>query len=109
MAVAGRALRRDGTGRPMSLTRLGLYIVLWLGALASLLPFVYMLMTSVKGYGSVVNNTLWPWPPFGVESPQVQNYAAAIQAVGLDRQTGTPLLVRYLANSIVVSTGIVLG
>ncbi|HLZ30188.1 MAG TPA: carbohydrate ABC transporter permease [Chloroflexota bacterium] len=95
--------------RPMSLTRAGVYLVLLLGATASLLPFVYMLMTSVKSYSSVVNNTLWPWPPFGAESLQLQNYALAIQAIGFDRQTGTPLLVRYVANSVVVTLGIVLG
>jgi multiple sugar transport system permease protein len=86
-----------------------MYVVLVLGATASLLPFVYMLMTSVKSYGSIVNNTLWPWPPFGTETPQFQNYAQAIQTIGVDRQTGTPLLVRYVANSVVVSAGIVLG
>jgi multiple sugar transport system permease protein len=83
--------------------------VLSLGAVASLLPFVYMLMTSVKSYGSIVNNSLWPWPPFGTEPVLLQNYAQAIQTIGFDRQTGTPLLVRYLANSIVVSAGIVAG
>jgi multiple sugar transport system permease protein len=103
--------RRGGVSfrRPVSLTRVGMYVVLVLGATASLLPFVYMLMTSLKSYGSIINNTLWPWPPFGADSVQFQNYALAIQAIGFDRQTGTPLLVRYVANSIVVSLGIVLG
>ena len=82
-----------------------MYVVLVLGATASLLPFVYMLMTSLKSYSGVINNTLWPWPPFGTESIQFQNYALAIQAIGFDRQTGTPLLLRYLANSIVVTHG----
>jgi multiple sugar transport system permease protein len=88
---------------------LGVYFVLVLGALASLLPFVYMLMTSLKSYSSVINNTVWPWPPFGTDSVQLQNYGQAIQAIGFDRQSGTPLLVRYLANSVVVSAGIVVG
>jgi multiple sugar transport system permease protein len=86
-----------------------MYVILVLGAIASLLPFVYMLMTSVKSYSGVINNTFWPWPPFGTEGIQFQNYALAVQAVGFDRQTGTPLVLRYLANSLVVSTGIVLG
>src|SRR5258708_39983692 len=94
--------------RPISLWRIGVYMVLVVGATASLMPFVYMLLTSVKSYSSVVNNTLWPWPPFGTESFQLQNYGRAIQAIGFDRQTGTPLLMRYLANSAVGSTGIVL-
>jgi multiple sugar transport system permease protein len=94
---------------PISPWRVGVYFVLVLGALASLLPFVYMLMTSLKSYSSIINNTLWPWPPFGTESVQLQNYSLAIQAIGFDRQSGTSLLVRYLANSVFVSAGIVLG
>jgi multiple sugar transport system permease protein len=109
MAVAGSVRRRAAAGRPLSLARAGVYVVLSLGAVASLLPFVYMLMTSVKSYGSIVNNSLWPWPPFGTDPVLLQNYAQAIQTIGFDRQTGTPLLVRYLANSIVVSAGIVAG
>jgi multiple sugar transport system permease protein len=109
VAVAGSVRRRAAAGRPLSLARAGVYVVLSLGAVASLLPFVYMLMTSVKSYGSIVNNSLWPWPPFGTEPVLLQNYAQAIQTIGFDRQTGTPLLVRYLANSIVVSAGIVAG
>jgi multiple sugar transport system permease protein len=109
VAVAGSVRRRAAAGRPLSLARAGVYLVLSLGAVASLLPFVYMLMTSVKSYGSIVNNSLWPWPPFGTEPVLLQNYAQAIQTIGFDRQTGTPLLVRYLANSIVVSAGIVAG
>lgn len=86
-----------------------MYGVLVLGAIASVLPFVYMLLTSLKSYGNIVNNTLWPWPPFGSDPVQLQNYALAVQAVGFDRQTGTPLLLRYAANSVVVSAGIVIG
>jgi multiple sugar transport system permease protein len=116
VALVGRLdqpLQRRGGGvsyrRPVSPGRVGVYVLLLLGATVSLLPFVYMLMTSVKSYSSVVNNTLWPWPPFGTESIQFQNYALAVQAIGFDRGSGTPLLVRYLANSVVVSIGIVLG
>src|ERR1700681_5030807 len=112
MALAGhleQPIRRASNGRSVSLTRVGVYAILVLGAAVSLLPFVYMLMTSVKSYSSIVNNTLWPWPPFGTEAVQLGNYALAIQAIGFDRQTGTSLLVRYAANSVVVSLGIVLG
>jgi multiple sugar transport system permease protein len=115
VAVVGqldRSLRLGGAAshrRPISLVRLAIYVVLVLGATASLLPFVYMLMTSLKSYSGVINNTLWPWPPFGTESLQFQNYPQAIQSIGFDRQSGTPLIVRYLANSIVVTIGIVVG
>jgi multiple sugar transport system permease protein len=94
---------------PVSVWRAGVYVVLVLGATASLLPFIYMLMTSVKTYSSVINNTLWPWPPFGAEAVQLQNYALAVQALGVDRQSGMSLLVRYFANTLVVTTCIVLG
>jgi multiple sugar transport system permease protein len=93
----------------VSVGRVSIYVVLVLGATGSLLPFVYMLMTSVKSYGSVVDNNFWPWPPFGAEGLQVQNYGAAIQAIGFDRQLGTWLFVRYLANSVIVTGGIVAG
>jgi ABC-type glycerol-3-phosphate transport system permease component len=93
----------------MSLGRAGRYAVLWFGAAVCVLPFLYMVMTSLKSYGSVVNNALWPWWPFGTETFQLQNYAQAIQAIGFDRQTGTWLFFRYLANSVLVTAGIVGG
>jgi multiple sugar transport system permease protein len=89
--------------------RAGTYLVLILGAIASLLPFVYMVMTSFKSYGAVVDNNVWPWPPFGSDPVQLDNYPNALQQIGFDRQTGTPLFVRYLANSVVVTGSIVAG
>jgi multiple sugar transport system permease protein len=93
----------------LSLGRTAMYAVLILGALVSILPFVYMVLTSFKSYGAVINNNLWPWPPFGTEAPQLSNIPAAIQAIGFDRQLGTPLIVRYFLNSLLVTGGIVLG
>jgi multiple sugar transport system permease protein len=89
--------------------RVAIYVVLLLGAIVSLLPFVYMGMTSLKSLGAVINNNFWPWPPFGTEGLQFQNYPQAIQTIGFDRTAGVPLFVRYLANSIVVTVGIVVG
>jgi multiple sugar transport system permease protein len=96
-------------GRRLSLSRTATYLVLIIGAVASVLPFAYMLMTSLKSYGDVVNNNLWPWPPFGSEPLQLSNYPQALQAIGFDRQLGTLLFVRYLANSVFVSASIVVG
>jgi multiple sugar transport system permease protein len=96
-------------GRRLSLSRAATYLVLIIGAVASVLPFAYMLMTSLKSYGDVVNNNLWPWPPFGSEALQLSNYPQALQAIGFDRQLGTLLFVRYLANSVFVSASIVVG
>jgi multiple sugar transport system permease protein len=73
------------------------------------LPFVYMVMTSFKSYGDVVNNNFWPWPPFGTEPLQLDNFRASIQAIGFDRQLGTFLVVRYFLNSVLVTTCIVAG
>lgn len=93
----------------LSIGRAATYLVLIIGAVACVLPFVYMLMTSVKSYGSVVDNNFWPWPPFGTETLQFDNYPAAIQQIGFDRQLGVPLFVRYLFNSVLVTGCIVAG
>ena len=93
----------------VSVGRFGTYVILVLGTIVCVLPFAYMLMTTFKTYGDVVTNNFWPWPPFGSELPQLQNYPAALQAVGFDRQLGTLLIVRYFLNSIIVTGGIVVG
>jgi multiple sugar transport system permease protein len=93
----------------ISFARTATYAILIVGAAVSVLPFLYMLMTSLKSYGDVVNSNIWPWPPFGTEPLQLDNYPAALQAIGFDRQLGAPLFVRYLANSILVTGGIVIG
>jgi len=89
--------------------RAALYAVLILASVLSILPFAYMLMTSLKSYGDVINNTVWPWPPVGNEPLQFSNFPAAIQAIGFDRQLGAPLFVRYFANSVIVTSAIVIG
>lgn len=93
----------------LSLARWLTYLVLLAGALACVLPFLYMLLTSLKTYGDVVNNNMWPWPPFGNETPQWSNYPTALQVIGFDRQLGTLLFVRYLFNSVLVTACIVAG
>ncbi|MFN0073737.1 MAG: carbohydrate ABC transporter permease [Chloroflexota bacterium] len=85
------------------------YLVLTVAAVASVAPFVYMLMASLKTYGSVIANNLWPWPPLGNEALQFQNYPTAIETIGRDRQWGTWLFVRYLANSLIVAAATVFG
>jgi multiple sugar transport system permease protein len=110
MAVASQAASRARAMAPGALlSRVAIYAVLIVGAIVCLLPFVFMVMTSLKTYGSVINNHFWPWPPIGTESLQFVNYPTAIQTIGFDRQLGTWLFVRYLANSIVVTAGIVVG
>src|SRR5689334_8924033 len=95
--------------RVLPIGRTVTYLVLIFGALLSLLPFIYMLLTSLKTYGDVVNNNMWPWPPFGTAQPQWSNYPTALQAIGFDRQLGTLLFVRYFFNSVFVTLCIVVG
>ena len=95
--------------KTFSWTRLFLYAFLFFGAFASVMPFAYMAMTSLKTYGSVINNNLWPWFPFGTEGLQFQNYSEAIQNVGFDKEWKIPLLFRYFANTTIVTIAIVLG
>jgi ABC-type glycerol-3-phosphate transport system permease component len=86
-----------------------LYAVLLIGATAAVLPFLYMLLTSVKSYGSVIAGTVWPWPPFGSEPLQLQNYPDALARVGWDDQWHTWLFLRYLANSVIVTAAALVG
>ena len=89
--------------------RVLIYLVLIIGAAISVLPFLYMIMTSLKSYGSVVVDNFWPWAPFGSEAIQWNNYPDAIQTIGFDQQWQIPLFFRYLMNSMIVSGAIVLG
>ena len=98
------------TGRqPFSWSKLTIYTVLTLGAALSVIPFIYMLMTSVKTYGSLIAGNLWPWPPFGNEPLQWQNYSDAIQAIGWDKNWQMFLLFRYALNSVIVAGITVVG
>ena len=84
-------------------------LVLVIGAILAVTPFLYMLLTSLKSYASVINNVLWPWPPFGSEGLQWGNFWESITTTGWDSQWGMYLFFRYLANSLIVSVSIVSG
>ncbi len=74
----------------------------------AILPFIYMVMTSVKSYGSVISGNLWPWPPLGNEPLQWQNYSRCrSRDIGWDKQWQMFLFFRYTLNSIIV-TGVTL-
>ncbi len=62
--------------------RIGVYAVLTIGALVAVAPFFYMVTTSLKTYGSVINNNMWPWWPVGAETIQWNNYPEAIKTIG---------------------------
>lgn len=90
-------------------SRLAIYLLLTLGALGAVFPFIYMITTSLKTYGSVITGNLWPWPPLGAETLQWKNYADAIDAIGWDKQWGMYLFFRYAINSIFVTLAVVAG
>jgi multiple sugar transport system permease protein len=71
--------------------RIAVYVVLTIGAFIAVAPFLYMITTSLKTYGSVITNNLWPWWPLGTEAIQWSNYPEAIKTIGVDRQ-GTQTL-----------------
>jgi multiple sugar transport system permease protein len=89
--------------------RILLYVVLTVGAIVSVIPFIYMITTSLKSYGAVINNNFWPWAPFGNETLQWGNYQEAINDIGFDRVWGIPLFYRYLLNSVFVTFTTVAG
>ena len=89
--------------------RIFIYAVLIIGAIISIIPFIYMLLGSVKSYGNIINNDFWPWWPMGTEPLHWSNYSEAIRDVGMDRIWGIPLFYRYLLNSLIVTSAIVIG
>lgn len=89
--------------------RVFIYSVLIIGAIISVIPFIYMLLGSVKSYGNIINNDFWPWWPAGSEILHWSNYSEAIRDVGMDRIWGIPLFFRYLINSLIVTSAIVIG
>jgi len=108
-AEEAAVLVRQARHAPLSRTALLIQLVLAVGALLAVAPFAYMLLTSLKSFSSVINNIIWPWPPFGGEPFQWGNYPEAIDTIGWDAQWGMYLFFRYLANSLIVSLSIVLG
>ncbi len=97
------------TKSKISMGRLLIYVVLILGAVASALPFIYMVMTAFKTYGSATTNNFWPWLPLGDEPLQWDNFAETIKTSGFDRDWQVPLFIRYFANSLITSLAIVAG
>ena len=97
------------SGRHISWSRVAIYAALNIGALVSVTPFIYMLTTSVKTYGSTIAGNLWPWPPLGSEAIQWQNYPEAIKTSGWDQEWGMSLFFRYALNSVFVTAATIAG
>jgi ABC-type glycerol-3-phosphate transport system permease component len=89
---AGRR-RRDGAGR----VRGGLFavhVVLTLGAVVALTPFLTMIGTSLMTLGETYTRTPWP------AAPQWQNYVQAWQDAHFDR---------FFRNSLIIAVVVILG
>jgi ABC-type glycerol-3-phosphate transport system permease component len=108
-AAAEKTSLPPGRSARLSVAGVLVQAAIVLAALMAVTPFAYMVTTSLKTYASVINNVIWPWPPFGSEVPQLGNFAEAIQTVGWDSQWGIYLFFRYLANSLIVAGSIVAG
>jgi multiple sugar transport system permease protein len=93
----------------LSWGRVLIYAVLIIGTIVAVIPFIYMLTSSLKSYGSILVNNFWPWWPLGDEPIQWNNYSEAIQSIGTDRSSGVSLFVLYFTNSVVVTLAIVTG
>ena len=86
-----------------------IYAILIVITIVALIPFAWMLLTSVKDLGDVISLRLWPWPPFGNSTPQWGNFAEAIRLVGTDPDTGMPMFVRQLLNTGFVTACVIIG
>jgi ABC-type glycerol-3-phosphate transport system permease component len=86
-----------------------IYTILIIIAILALIPFGWMLLTSVKDQGDVISLRFWPWPPFGNSTPQWSNFGEAIRLIGTDPDTGMPMFVRQLLNTGFVTACIIIG
>jgi len=86
-----------------------IYLILIIVGILSLIPFVWMFLTSVKTYSDVIALKFWPWPPIGTSQPAWGNFAEAMARIGTDRDTGLPLFVRHLLNTTFITVAVVVG
>ncbi|MCL5994608.1 MAG: carbohydrate ABC transporter permease, partial [Chloroflexi bacterium] len=109
LSVTRTASTVSRSSPPRLRTQWVIYATLILIAITALLPFVWMLLTSVKSLGDVISLRFWPWPPFGKSMPQWDNFGQAISLIGTDLDTGMPLFLRQLLNTGFVTACIVIG
>ena len=90
-------------------TRWLLYAILIVIAIIALIPFAWMLLTSINDLGDVISLKVWPWPPLGNAVPQWNNYPDAIALIGTDPDTGMPMFFRQLLNTGFVTACVIIG
>jgi len=102
------ARRRSAPRGALNQVNALIYLVLIVVGIISVIPFIWMLLTSIKDYGDVMSLRFWPWPPLGNSTPRFDNFAEAIRLIGVDRDTGLPMFFRHVLNTLLV-TGIVVA
>ncbi len=102
------ARRRSAPRGALNQVNALIYLVLIVVGIISVVPFIWMLLTSIKDYGDVMSLRFWPWPPLGNSTPRFDNFAEAIRLIGVDRDTGLPMFFRHVLNTLLV-TGIVVA
>ena len=102
------ARRRSAPHGALNQVNALIYLVLIVVGIISVIPFIWMLLTSIKDYGDVMSLRFWPWPPLGNSTPRFDNFAEAIRLIGVDRDTGLPMFFRHVLNTLLV-TGIVVA
>lgn len=80
--------------QPQSLTRYLPHVVLAIGAAIMLLPFYWMLLTSIRSPAEIFDISLWPFPK---QFDAAENYGRAASQV--------PML-RFMLNGVIVCVGI---
>ena len=118
-APASAASNQSHLNRPNPV----LYVVLIIAGITALLPFIWMLLASIKSFGdfifvdfSTAQNTVrsfWPWPPLGTSAPALGNYGEAIRRIDLSSTfratSGYPLFLRQWLNTFAVAVTHVVG
>jgi multiple sugar transport system permease protein len=107
-ATSARHPRVAARGRPdvvRALGRAALYGVVWLGALTMLVPFLWMVSTSLKPLPDV-----FKWPPLWLPSdPKWENYRTIFEVVPLARFFGNTVVVSVARTAGVLVTSTLAG
>jgi ABC-type glycerol-3-phosphate transport system permease component len=109
LPIAQTVSRSRPGPNPRPSARWVIYAVLIVIAIGAMLPFMWMLLTSVKDLGDVISLKLWPWPPLGNSVPQWGNFQQAIDLIGKDDTTSLPMFFRQLLNTVVVTAAVIIG
>lgn len=100
---ASHALARRSEGWPLILRQLLFYGLLLAGALTFLLPFLYMLSTSIKGPRELFDTNLIP------REPTLDHYRAVFTQIPIVRAIGNSLFIYLLQTASVLVFSSIVG